>query len=195
MSSLSLASAMAELMQIAPELRSVIDAQPGFNLELLQVGLACEDGEDGGLHLAIEDRSVIVLSDNEVVVEWTVPSLRALFRGDQTPPSLLKYPMEYVAYFAAIELHVVKYARAFGPPSDQQLREVYNTLRRLPDGRSTGPLHDYLWQVVALLLGTRPLSQAQYEAILNRLERSCKTYSMGGASYNYLAYLRGMFGG
>jgi hypothetical protein len=195
MASTSLASAQSAPPQFAPELRLVIDAQPGFNLSQIQVGLAFEDGADGATKPVNRDRSLIALSDSAGLVDWTVPSLRALFRGNQVPPSLIKYPPDYIAYFAAIERHVFTFAGAFGEPSDQDLREIYNTLRRLPDGRSTGPLHDYLWQVMALMLGTWPLSQAQYEAIINQLERSCKTFSMGASSHNYLAYLKGMFGG
>jgi hypothetical protein len=63
-------------------------------------------------------------------------------------------------------------------------------LRRRPDGRSLGFTHDYMWQVSALLLGTRVLSQAEFEALLLRLERSCRTFEDGSSSRNYVATLR-----
>jgi hypothetical protein len=40
------------------------------------------------------------------------------------------------------------------------------------------------------VLGTRPLSQAEFEAILSRLERSCRTFAQGPTSRNYIAALR-----
>ena len=67
-------------------------------------------------------------------------------------------------------------------------------LRRRPDGRSMGFVHDYLWQAAALILGTRPLSQAEFEAIMARLERSCRTFEMGPGSRNYVATLKGTLG-
>jgi hypothetical protein len=74
------------------------------------------------------------------------------------------------------------------------MREVFSILRRRPDGRSEGFVHDYLWQAAALILGTRPLSQAEFEAILARLERSCRTFEQGATSLNYVATLRSTFG-
>jgi len=47
-----------------------------------------------------------------------------------------------------------------------------------------------MWQAAALVLGTRPLSQAEFEAITARLERSCRTFEEGAASRNYIATLR-----
>ena len=47
----------------------------------------------------------------------------------------------------------------------------------------------------ALMLGARPLSQAEFEAIVGRLERSCRTFQMGPGSKNYVATLRSTIGG
>ena len=38
----------------------------------------------------------------------------------------------------------------------QELQEIYSSLRRRPDGRSVSVVHDFLWRVVALLLGSCP---------------------------------------
>lgn len=46
----------------------------------------------------------------------------------------------------------------------------------------------------ALILGTRPLSQAEFEAILARLERSSRTFEMGPGSRKYVAALKGTLG-
>jgi hypothetical protein len=74
------------------------------------------------------------------------------------------------------------------------MREIYSTLRRRPDGRSLGFVHDYMWQAAALILGTRPLSQAEFEAIMARLERSCRTFELGPTSRNYVTSLRATLG-
>jgi hypothetical protein len=74
------------------------------------------------------------------------------------------------------------------------LLEIYSNLRRRPDGRSLGFFHDYLWQAAALILGTRVLSKAEYEAILARLERSCRTFRMGPTSRNLAASLHQTLG-
>ncbi len=68
--------------------------------------------------------------------------------------------------------------------------EIYSNLRRRPDGRSLGFVHDYMWQAAVVMLGTRPLSQAEFEAILARLERSCRTFEQGPVSRNCIAALR-----
>jgi hypothetical protein len=52
----------------------------------------------------------------------------------------------------------------------------------------------YLWQAAALILGTRSLSQAEFEAIMSRLERSCRTFEQGPTSRNYVAALTSTFG-
>ena len=70
------------------------------------------------------------------------------------------------------------------------MKEIYSALRRRPDGGSLGFVHDYMWQAAALVLGTRPLSQAEFEAIMARLERSCRTFEQGPTSRNYVASLR-----
>ena len=49
----------------------------------------------------------------------------------------------------------------------------------------------YMWQAAAVVLGTRPLSQAEFEAIMARLERSCRTFAQGPTSHNCIAALRG----
>jgi hypothetical protein len=76
----------------------------------------------------------------------------------------------------------------------QRPLEPKTLLRRRPDGRSLGFVHDYMWQAAALLLGTRTLSQAEFEAIMARLERSCRTFEQGPTSRNYVAALRTTLG-
>lgn len=67
-------------------------------------------------------------------------------------------------------MHALEISKTFGDQRDAEMREIYSTLRRRPDGRSLGFVHDYMWQAAALILATRPLSQAEFEAIMARLE-------------------------
>jgi hypothetical protein len=88
----------------------------------------------------------------------------------------------------------VEISKFFGDRRDAEMKEISSLLRRRPDGRSLGFVHDYLWQAAALILGTRPLSQAEFEAIVARLERSCRTFERGPGSRNYVATLRSTIG-
>ena len=76
---------------------------------------------------------------------------------------------------------------------DLEMREIYNLMRRRPDGPSKGPLHDQVWQATALMLASRLVSSAEYDAIFARLMAACKTFSIGYSSRNYLDYLRTVF--
>ena len=82
-----------------------------------------------------------------------------------------------------------------GDRTDGEMLEIYGALRRRPDGRSLGLVHDYMWKAAAVVLGTHPLSQAEFEAIMSRLERSCRTFRVGPSSRNYIATLRYTLGG
>jgi hypothetical protein len=92
--------------------------------------------------------------------------------------------------FALLDLHALEFSKFFGDWRDAEMLEIYSTLRRRPDGKSLGFLHDYMWQAAGLALGTRPLSQVEFEAVLARLERSCRTFETGPGSRNFVAALR-----
>ena len=104
------------------------------------------------------------------------------------------YPEAYNDAFILLDLYALEISKCFGDRRDAELREIYSTLRRRPDGRSLGFVHDYMWQAAALILGTRPLSQAEFEAIMARLERACRTFEQGPTSRNHVAALRTTLG-
>ncbi len=140
------------------------------------------------------DRRSISLTDGKEFWFWETDSLRALFRGNKQPPVLGDYPEAYNDAFTLLDLHVLEISKFFGDRRDAEMKEIYSALRRRPDGRSLGFVHDYMWQAAALILGTRSLSQAEFEAIMARLERSCRTFERGSTSRNYLATLRASLG-
>ena len=143
---------------------------------------------------ALDDRGLISLSDGKEAWSWETNSLRALFRGDKQPPMLGDHPEAYNDCFLLMDLHVLEISKFFGDRRDAEMREIYSALRRRPDGRSLGFVHDYMWQAAALILATRPLSQAEFEAIMARLERSTRTFEQGLTSRNYIVALKTTLG-
>jgi len=174
------------LENFVPSLQEVVI---GEKLDPKHLSVALRLTEDKRLHLP--DRHIVLVDDNDKVAEWKVASLRELFRGERVPPKMGDYPApEYSVLYYFIETHAITFCNGFGDKTDREFDEIYSNLRRRPDGRSLGPLHDFLWQVLALLLGTRIVSQAEFEAVLGRLSRSASTYSMGSVSRNYIHYIR-----
>jgi hypothetical protein len=178
-----------------PELREIFAQPPLDPRKTVFVAVPVKNpDEQGGKFIPDESaRNLISLSDGKNVWDWKVDSLRALFRGNRQPPVLGDYPEAYNDSFMILDLHVLELSRVFGDRRDTEMKEVFSTLRRRPDGASRDFVHDYLWQAAALILGTRPLSQAEFEAIMARLERSARTFEQGPSSRNYVAALRSMF--
>ncbi|HOB98501.1 MAG TPA: hypothetical protein PKM43_07090 [Verrucomicrobiota bacterium] len=183
------------LDDFVPSLREALaDQSLDLSDSTLMAAVPVRDGDPNEPPVPVElDRRLIPLVVGDNVCEWKVDSLRSLFRGDRKPPTLGDYPEAYNDEFFILEMHVLQISDLFGDRRDDEMREIYSILRRRPDGKSIGFVHDYMWQAAAILLGTRPLSQAEFEAILGRLERSCRTFSIGPGSRNYLETLRGMF--
>lgn len=162
---------------------------------MLRVGLAVlgtEEGPTAGL--ADTERGEVLLMSGERTWNWKVPSLRGLFRGNRQPPHLGDEPQEYQLEFTLLDLHVLDISRVLGPRRDAEMEEIYSALRRRPDGRSLGRVHDHMWRAAALMLGTHPRSQAEFEAILARVEKSCRRFGQGPTSWNYVAALEETIG-
>lgn len=141
----------------------------------------------------IADRHKLIILQGETTWSWELASLRSLFRGDKQPPHLGDYPEAYNEVFTLLDLHALQFGDVMGDPRDKEMEEIYSALRRRPDGRSLGLLHDYMWQAAAWVLGTRVLSQAEFEAIIARLEKSCRTFQMGPTSRNYIESMRNIY--
>jgi hypothetical protein len=162
----------------------------GVNVSKLSVAV-----ETNGRNIRVEDRHRVTLSDGSKPIQWTVPSLRELFRGDRLPPpDLNHYPPAYVKYFFEIERPLLMVCDAIGDPSDQEMEEIYSNLRRRPDGRSLGPMHDFVWQCAALMLGLYVVSEKEFEGVLGQLARSASGFALKPVSRNYLGYLRSSIG-
>ena len=143
------------------------------------------------------NRHEIWVSDGVGQALWRVEALRPLCRGDRQPPpeaAMACYPKEYVLFFAGIEHNVLLFSALTGPPTDAACLELYAQMRRRPDGRSLGPLHDVIWQSAAVALGLRPWSEAEYTAVLGQLARSARHFQTGPSSRNYMESLQQTLG-
>ena len=178
-----------------PSLRQAVEAH-SFNFQkMLLVALPVKRSvKQSAPVLDLTDRRKAWLTDGEHSCEWETESLRALFRGNKQPPVLGDYPEAYNEVFILLDYHALEFSRFFGNRRDAEMLEIYSCLRRRPDGKSMGAAHDYMWQAAAFILGTRPLSQAEFEAIMGRLERSCRTFMLSPSSCNYIATLRSTLG-
>jgi len=140
--------------------------------------------------IRITDRAIIPVADEGNIMEWHTPSLTQMFRGDRQPPADMdQYPEQYVPYFFFIEKHLITLFSALGERTDQEMEEVFATLRRRPDARSLNRTHDFVWQVAALLLGSHVLSAAEFEALFGALTRSSRAWAQRPVSRNYAAFL------
>ena len=143
-------------------------------------------------------RSDILLGNGRQLVEWRVEALRPLFRGSRQPPpddEMAHYPELYVPFFHRVEYNVFRYCRTINlQPSDADFLELYSQMRRRPDGKSMGPLHDVIWQSAALMLGLMPWSEAEYTAIFGQLARSARHFKLSFSSHNYMDYVRQTIG-
>ena len=104
-----------------------------------------------------------------------------------------RYPSAYVPFFYRVEYNVFRFCRTAGMnPTDNEFLEIYSEMRRRPDGKSLGPLHDTVWQSTALVLGLRPWSEAEYLSVFGQLVRSTRRFKMGASSRFYISYVRYM---
>jgi len=180
-------------VELHPSLIDALD-QAGMSREGFRLGV---DEELVGSRQPFTDRSLLrlVADDGTKTAEWRVPSLRALFRGDDKAPSDEELrngvPPHYVPFVHAIESHVLTFGTIGRTPADVEFAEVYSAMRRRPDGASGGVLHDLAWQAAAFELGLRPWSGEEFAALFKRLEKSAKTFNMGRGSQNYATHVRG----
>jgi hypothetical protein len=164
-----------------------------FDIEKINVSLRFDENQN----FCPQDRHEICLcNDKKDLVLWQVSSLQDLFRGTNKPPQEEKkiYDLPYCIYLFTIEKNVLLINQFIHDVTDEEFVRVYNLMRRRPDGRSEGPIHDVIWQSAALVLGMYEISQVEYEAIFSRLAASARGWETELTSRNYIAFLRDHFG-
>ena len=176
-------------LELCDSLKAVIERE---RLGISSLAVALSIDESNGT-LAIEGRNPVLLFDGKKMAFWEVDSLRHLFRGDEQAPKevLSAYPMEFNHLFFEIERNLSLIVSESGlPPTDGEFLEIYSAMRRRPDGRSFGTLHDYVWMSAALMLGKYRCSESLYTAIMKRLEKSARTFKTGMSSRNYISCIK-----
>jgi hypothetical protein len=143
---------------------------------------------------ALDEFAIERDSDGKYIVPGGDAPLRSLFAGAAKAPNLAAGPTpELEPFFRFLEATVVTVCDATGrDETDEEMHRIYAQLRRRPDGKDC-LMHSYLQAAARVYMSHRTLSQAEYEAVMGRLSKSAKTFSMGPTSRNYLMTLRDAF--
>ncbi len=137
---------------------------------------------------------VPVLSGH-TLVHLPLKSIPELFVGSAQPDDFSDGPTpEYVMFFSVIELTAMEYCTVTGRREpDFEFERLYRHLRRRPAGQDSNPLFSYLQAAARLYMSLREVSQAEFEAVANRLSKSARHMSQGDVSTNYLYLLESSF--
>jgi hypothetical protein len=142
-------------------------------------------------------RGEVPVMGNEGLVLVTLQPISKLWTGSAVPPDLSRTPPpQYQPFLLLLESTAANYCAATGrPETDDEFERLYRQLRRRPDGDDPHPLFAYLQGAVRLYLSLRDVSQAEFEAVVNRLSQSAKWHSSHVGSTNYYReVLSGLFG-
>ncbi|QRN99446.1 hypothetical protein JRI60_10680 [Archangium violaceum] len=134
---------------------------------------------------------------NEGLMLVTLQPLSKLWTGSALPPDLSRTPPpQYQPFFLLLESTAANYCAATGKAeTDDEFERLYRQLRRRPDGDDPHPLFSYLKGATRLYMSLRDVSQAEFEAVVNRLSQSAKWHSTHVGSTNYhREVLRNLFG-
>ena len=78
-------------------------------------------------------------------------------------------------------------------PTDDEFVAIFSNMRRRPNGRRLGIVHDIVWQSACLELGLRPYSKAEFEAVFRQLTSSTRLLRTNVSSRNYAESLADLF--
>ena len=105
-------------------------------MHILGIETSCDETSAAIVHNGVRIHSNVVIS-----------SLKELFRGTKQPPrDMSHYPEEYCEIFFAIERNVLVVSQCLDEIRDEEMIHLYSLIKRCPDGRSEGFLHDVLFQ-------------------------------------------------
>jgi len=146
--------------------------------------------DDNGV-LAVPGEEVCVMSGKKPAYV-KMKSISQLFTGDKKPPSIIGGPTEeYVSFFALIERTAIDFCDIMKHgETDSEFERLYRQLRRRPDGRDNNPMFCYLQAAARLYMSLRDTSQAEFEAVAQRLSLSARHFSLGSGSTNYYRIIR-----
>ncbi len=160
--------------------------------EDISVGVPTEAGQ-----LSTRDGASVVVESATGKLLVELKPLTALFVGTRQPPPMRgEPPAEYLAFFHTIEFTAAKACEARGrPEADGEFARLYRHLRRRPDGTDPNPVFGCLQSAARMYLSLRDVSCAEYEAVIDRLHRSARTFHTHVGSTNYYTHaLRPLLG-
>lgn len=160
--------------------------------ELLRVPIQRDENKK-----VLPPREEVPVMGNEGLVLVTLKPITQLWTGSAVPPDLSRTPpQQYQPFLLLLESTAANYCAAVGKPeTDDEFERLYRQLRRRPDGTDPHPLFAYLQGAVRLYMSLRDVSQAEFEALVNRLSQSAKWHSSHVGSTNYYReVLQGVFG-
>ncbi|HYO73177.1 MAG TPA: hypothetical protein VEU33_44645, partial [Archangium sp.] len=142
-------------------------------------------------------RGEVPVMGNEGLMLVPLKPISQLWTGTVVPPDLSRTPPpQYQPFLLLLESTAANYCAAQGrPETDDEFERLFRQLRRRPDGGDVHPLFSYLQGAVRLYMSLRDVSQAEFEAVVNRLSQSAKWHSTHTGSTNYhREVLQGVFG-
>jgi hypothetical protein len=153
--------------------------------ELLRVAIVL--GEEGRILSLSQDMPVPVLDGEDQVVWVPLLPISQLWAGARQPPDFsFAPPPSYEPFFTLLEATAAEYCSALGRPErDREFERLYRRLGRAPDSEDSNPLFSYLQAAARLYLSLGEVSQAEFEAVAERLRRSAKTFALSLLSTNY----------
>jgi hypothetical protein len=160
--------------------------------ELLRVAIQRDEQKK-----VVKLRGEVPVMGNEGLMMVTLQPLSKLWTGSAVPPDLSRTPPpQYEPFLLLLESTAANYCAAIGKPeTDDEFERLFRQLRRRPDGDDAHPLFSYLQGAVRLYMSLRDVSQAEFEAVVNRLSQSAKWHSTHVGSTNYYReVLHGLFG-
>ncbi|QRK13151.1 hypothetical protein JQX13_25860 [Archangium violaceum] len=160
--------------------------------ELLRVAIQRDENKK-----VVPPRGEVPVMGNEGLVLTTLKPISQLWTGSTVPPDLSRTPPpQYHPFLLLLESTAANYCAAIGrPETDDEFERLYRQLRRRPDGTDPHPLFAYLQGAARLYMSLRDVSQAEFEAVVNRLSQSAKWHSSHVGSTNYYReVLQGLFG-
>ena len=129
----------------------------------------------------------LIVGDGKKSHSMALKPCSALFAGSRQPPPMHgEPPEEYTAFFATIETAAALACAASGHAEpDDEFERLYRYLKKRPDGIDRNPMFAALQDAARLYMSLHDVSQAEYEAVMDRLSRSARTFSLGKGSTNY----------
>ncbi len=142
-------------------------------------------------------REVVSIVSEKKLLQARLKPISQLFTGAKAPPDFSRSPPpEYHPFFILLEAAAADCCKARGRPEpDEEFERLYRLLRRRPDGDDPNPAFSYLQAAARLYMSLRDVSQAEFEAVADRLHRSARSYASHTGSTNYYrAVLQPLFG-